>query len=335
MFYARRRQSLPGEAYPLGCSFALCLISVENGFDFSRRNSPPYFVEEGELRRFVKKLRRSELYEDTTGNLITVREEEAVDMTTKLFALTDKVAIVTGAGRGLGKILAKGLAEFGAKVVVCDRILDNANQIAQEINTTGIAASTYVDISLHSTCQDLIEFAVKEFGRVDVLVNNAGFDIIKLSENLAEDEWDKIIDVNLKGCFNCSQLAALQMMKQGTSGSIINISSIASVVGIKGLVAYSAAKGGINQLTRVMAVEWAEKNIRVNAIAPGFLENIMQGAEAEHAQSDKQTQIATFTPMARRGRLEEIVGPVIFLASDASSYVTGTVLFVDGGYTAA
>ena len=257
-------------------------------------------------------------------------------MNTQLFDLKDKVVIITGSGRGLGKILAKGLSEFGAKVVVCDRLREEANQTAQEIIATGkVAASTYVDIALRSTCEDLFKFAIAEFGRVDVLVNNAGIDIIKPAEAVLEDEWKQIIDVNLQGCFNCSQLAAIQMMKQDSGGSIINISSIASVVGIQGLVAYSAAKGGINQLTRVMAIEWASKNIRVNAIAPGYLENIMDGADAEHAQSEKQKQITTFTPMGRRGKLEELVGPVVFLASDASSYVTGTVLFVDGGYTAA
>ncbi|WP_258003822.1 SDR family NAD(P)-dependent oxidoreductase [Fischerella thermalis] len=118
-------------------------------------------------------------------------------------------------------------------------------------------------------------------------------------------------------------------------GAIINISSIASVVGIPGLVAYSAAKGGINQLTRVMAVEWASKNIRVNAIAPGYFENIMLGANVEHEKLEKQKQIVTFTPMARRGKPEELIGPLVFLASDASSYITGAILFVDGGYTAA
>ncbi|KAB8329916.1 glucose 1-dehydrogenase [Scytonema tolypothrichoides VB-61278] len=255
-------------------------------------------------------------------------------MNTNLFNLTEKVVIVTGSGRGLGKCMAKGLAEFGAKVVVGDVTIEQAQQTAEEINATGTAAATYVDISVRQSCIDLIKFTVKEFGRVDVLVNNAGIDIIKPTEALQEHEWDQIIDINLKGCFNCSGLAAIQMMEQNHGGSIINISSIASVIGIKGLVAYSAAKAGIKQLTRVMAVEWASKNIRVNAIAPGYFENIMSGANVEHTQPEKQQQIVTFTPMARRGKPEELIGPVVFLASDASSYLTGTVLFVDGGYTA-
>lgn len=257
-------------------------------------------------------------------------------MNSKLFDLSEKVAIVTGSGRGLGKTMAMGLAQFGAKVVICDRALEEAQQTAKQINTAGaVAAATFVDISLRQSCDDLIKFTVKEFGSVDILVNSAGIDIIKPAEALSEAEWDKILDVDLKGHFNCSQFAAIQMMEQAVGGSIINISSIASVVGIHGLVAYSAAKGGINQLTRVMAVEWAHQKIRVNAIAPGYFENIMRGADVEHAQPDKQKQILTFTPMARRGKPEELVGPVVFLASDASSYITGMVLFVDGGYTAA
>ncbi len=192
-----------------------------------------------------------------------------------------------------------------------------------------------MDISESDSCNDLIQFAVNEFGQVNILVNNAGIDIIKPAEAILESEWDEILNVNLKGHFHCSQFAAIQMMKQNTGGAIINISSIASVVGIPGLVAYSAAKGGINQLTRVMAVEWASKNIRVNAIAPGYFENIMLGANVEHEKLEKQKQIITFTPMARRGKPEELIGPLVFLASDASSYITGAILFVDGGYTAA
>ncbi|WNZ21555.1 glucose 1-dehydrogenase [Leptolyngbya sp. NK1-12] len=252
-----------------------------------------------------------------------------------LFDLSGKVAIVTGSGRGLGAAMAQGLAAHQAQVVVCDRDLEAAHQVAQSIQSTGgTAAATFVDVTSKQSCGALIQFAVSQFGSVNILVNNAGIDIIKPAIELAEAEWDKILDVNLKGQFLCAQAAAKQMMHQGQGGSIIFISSIASVVGITNLVAYSAAKGGINQLTRVMALEWAAQKIRVNAIAPGYFENIMQGAKAEHNNPEKQQQIATFTPLKRRGQPQELVGPVVFLASDASSYVTGTVLYVDGGYTA-
>ncbi|PMB00735.1 oxidoreductase [Fischerella thermalis CCMEE 5198] len=257
-------------------------------------------------------------------------------MQQNLFDLSGKVAIITGSGRGLGKVMAVGLADLGVKVIVGDRNFEEAKQTAQTIKDAGgIASATFVDISESDSCNDLIQFAVNEFGQVNILVNNAGIDIIKPAEAILESEWDEILNVNLKGHFHCSQFAAIQMMKQNTGGAIINISSIASVVGIPGLVAYSAAKGGINQLTRVMAVEWASKNIRVNAIAPGYFENIMLGVNVEHEKLEKQKQIVTFTPMARRGKPEELIGPLVFLASDASSYITGAILFVDGGYTAA
>ncbi|NJO80535.1 MAG: glucose 1-dehydrogenase [Cyanobacteria bacterium RM1_2_2] len=256
-------------------------------------------------------------------------------MSNPLFNLSGKVAIVTGSARGLGAAMVQGLATQGAQVIVCDRNLELAQHTAANIQASGAtAAATFVDITVQQSCQDLMQFAVAQFGKVDILVNNAGIDIIKPALDLAETEWDAILDVDLKGQFLCAQAAAQQMIRQKTPGSIINISSIASTVGIRNLVAYSAAKGGINQLTRVLALEWAEHQIRVNAIAPGYFENIMQGASEEHDNLEKQKQILTFTPLKRRGKPEELVGAVVFLASDASSYVTGAILPVDGGYTA-
>ena len=179
-----------------------------------------------------------------------------------------------------------------------------------------------------------MEFSVATFGRIDFLVNNAGIDAFGPAEDLTDEAWERVVNTNLKGYFICSQIAARQMLAQGNGGSIINNSSICSIIGVQGLTVYSATKGGVNQLTRVMAVEWANRGIRVNAIAPGYFDNIMQDATAEHDRAEKQKQVITFTPMGRRGRPDELIGPVVFLASDASSYVTGTVLFVDGGYTA-
>jgi len=252
-----------------------------------------------------------------------------------LFDLHDRVAIVTGSGRGLGKAIALGLAEAGASVVVCARHTDEIEETATAITAAGGSAHpTHVDTSDRESCRRLVETAVGAFGKVDILVNNAGIDIIEPAEEVTEEDWDTIIAINLSGYFHCSQFAAQQMFEQGSGGSIVNNSSIASAVGIRGLVAYSAAKGGVNQLTRVMAVEWATRGIRVNAFAPGYFDNVMRDATTTHADPEKQRQVIEFTPMARRGRVEELVGPVIFLASDASSYVTGAVLFVDGGYTA-
>lgn len=253
----------------------------------------------------------------------------------KLFDLSNQVAIVTGSGRGLGAAIARGLAAAGASVMLCSRTHAEVEHTAAEIVCNGgKAAATVVDTRDRASCQCLVDHTVARFGRVDVLVNNAGIDVIRPAEDLTDDSWEQVVSTNLKGYFICSQVTARQMLAQGTGGSIINNSSICSIVGVRGLTAYSASKGGVNQLTRVMAVEWAQRGIRVNAIAPGYFENIMQGATTEHARSDKEKQVTTFTPMGRRGRPEELMGPVIFLASEASSYVTGAILFVDGGYTA-
>lgn len=256
-------------------------------------------------------------------------------MSTALFSLEGKTAIVTGSGRGLGKAIAAGLARCGANLVICSRTLEESQASAAEIEDAGgTAAPIRVDTTDRESCQELVAFAKDRFGSVDVLVNNAGIDIIKPAEEMDFESWSKVIDVNLVGYFNCSQYAAQEMFAQGSGGSIVNISSIASLVGISGLVAYSAAKGGVNQITRVMAAEWAVRGVRVNAIGPGYFDNIMRDAGDEHARPEKQEQVINFTPMRRRGRPEELVGPVAFLASEASSYVTGSVLTVDGGYTA-
>ena len=253
----------------------------------------------------------------------------------KLFDLSNQVAIVTGSGRGLGAAIARGLAAAGATVMLCSRTQAEVECIAVEIvRNGGKAAAVVADTSDRASCQRLIDQTISKFGKLNVLVNNAGIDSISPAEDLTDDGWDRVVNTNLKGYFLCSQIAARQMLAQGSGGSIINNSSICSIIGVNGLTVYSATKGGVNQLTRVMAVEWAKRGIRVNAIAPGYFDNIMQDATAEHATSEKQKQVLAFTPMGRRGQPEELIGPVIFLASEASSYVTGAILFVDGGYTA-
>jgi NAD(P)-dependent dehydrogenase (short-subunit alcohol dehydrogenase family) len=251
------------------------------------------------------------------------------------FDLTGKVAVVTGSGRGLGRAIAYGLADCGASVVACSRRVEEAEATATAIRSAGgQSVALRVDTSDRASCEALFAATVGEFGQLDVLVNNAGIDIIDPAEEVTDDAWGQVVGINLTGYWHCAQLAGRQMLTQPTGGSIINNSSIAGRVGIHGLAAYSAAKGGVDQITRVLAVEWARRGVRVNSVAPGYFDNVMAGATAEHARADKQQQVLTFTPMGRRGRPEELVGPVVFLASDAASYVTGAILYVDGGYTA-
>lgn len=257
-------------------------------------------------------------------------------MTSSLFDLAGRVVVVTGSGRGLGKVMAQGLAAAGATLVTCSRTLVEAEGTAAEIRARGGRATAFrADTASRTSVEELIAATVDFYGRIDVMVNNAGIDIIEPAEDVTEEHWRAVLDINLTGYFYGAQVAGRQMISQQGGGSIVNISSIAGGVGIRGLASYSAAKGGVDQLTKVMAIEWAQHRIRVNAIAPGYYDNIMQDAGGEHSRPEKQEQIRTFTPMRRRGLPEELVGPVVFLASDAASYVTGAVLYVDGGYTAA
>jgi NAD(P)-dependent dehydrogenase (short-subunit alcohol dehydrogenase family) len=253
-----------------------------------------------------------------------------------LFGLTGKVAIVTGGARGIGKALAQGLAAVGTKIVVADiKVSESAATVALIQASGGEAISIPTDVRIHQDCVRLIEQTLAHYQRLDIMVCNAGIDIIKSADAIAELEWDDIINVNLKGYFNCAQLAARQMIKQGTGGSIIMNSSIGGVVGIAGSAAYTASKGGINLLVRSLAVEWADDNIRVNAFAPGYIDNIMESTEEfRRAPAADRQHLSSVIPMKRRGKPEELVGPVIFLASAAASYVTGAVLMVDGGYSA-
>ena len=252
----------------------------------------------------------------------------------KLFDLSGKVAIVTGAGRGLGKTIALGLAQHGADIVAVSRTLPEVEKVAAEVGALGRKAlALKVDTSSKADVDRMVARTVETWGRIDVLVNNAGIDIIKPAVDYTEAEWDQVLDINLKGYFLCAQAAGRQMIRQ-RRGSIVMNSSIAGSIGVKWLVPYASAKGGVNQLTRTLAVEWAKEGVRVNVFAPGYFENVMQGAENIHNE-EKERSIREWTAMGRRGRAEELVGPVVFLAADASSYVTGQILMVDGGWTAA
>lgn len=254
-------------------------------------------------------------------------------MSTNIFSLTNKTAIVTGGGRGLGRAIAIGLAQFGADVALVARTENELQKTAREVETQGRRALVYPsDVSNKQAIERVVNDVVTKWGRVDILVNNAGVDAAKPAIEYTEEDWDFVLDVNLKGYFFFAQAVA-RYMKETGGGAIVNNSSICGDVAVKNIVAYNASKGGVNMLTRTLAVEWAPYNIRVNAFSPAYMEAFMPGAASEHDEK-KEASIRELTPLGRRGRPEELVGPVVFLASDASSYVTGEILMVDGGWTA-
>ena len=255
-------------------------------------------------------------------------------MSLGLFDLAGKVAIVTGSGRGLGKVFAQGMAEAGARVVTCSRTLSEAETTAQEIRENGgQALALKVDTRIRSQCRDLVTGAVEYFGQLNIMICNAGIAFFSPAEKVSSDEWQQTIETNLTGYFHCAQMAARQMIQQGSGGSIIMTSSNASILGFPGLMAYCASKGGVDQLVRSMAVEWGCHGIRVNAINPGYTDNLMSGLESD-ASGAEEKEIRQLTPMQRRGKATEMIGPIIFLASEASSFVTGTILPIDGGWSA-
>lgn len=254
-------------------------------------------------------------------------------MTATPFDLSGKVAIVTGSGRGLGRAIAKGLAEAGARVVTCSRTLEEAASAAEEIRAAGGEATAFaVDVTDPADCEALVARTLEAYGRLDVMHCNAGYDRQQAAEEVEPESLRRILAVNLEGAFYCAQAAARAMMRQG-GGAIVMTSSNASMAGFRKLAPYCASKGGVDQMVRAMAVEWAGHGIRVNAIAPGYMTHLMAGTEDSEADAEIREEIA-WTPMRRRGRPEELVGPSVFLASDAASFVTGVIIPVDGGYVA-
>ncbi len=245
--------------------------------------------------------------------------------------LKEKVAIVTGSGRGIGRAIALELAREGAKVVTNAVHLDHAESVAKEVRVLGgESLATKADVSKKTDVIAMVRKAMDRFGRIDILVNNAGLVHFDPLLKLSEDEWDKILDVNLKGTFLCSQTVAGEMITKKTGGVIINISSIAGKVGFPQLAHYCASKGGIIELTREMALELIQYGIRVNSIAPGVIDTDMIKPIVKDKNSKKSFLQAI--PMGRFGRPEEIAKAVVFLASNDSSYVIGQTIFVDGGW---
>jgi len=249
----------------------------------------------------------------------------------KQFSLEGKVAIVTGSSRGIGRAIAEGLARAGAAVTVNGRDPDTTRSVATEITAAGgKSLAVPADVSSAADVERLIQTTVATFGHLDILVNNAGISpYFKPAETMTEAEWDDIMKVNLKGVFLCCQSAGRVMIRQ-KSGRIINMSSIGSKVALPRLVAYCSAKGAINQLTRVLAVEWASHGIRVNAIAPGYVDTDLTKGLSDNPK--RLEPMLRQIPLGHLGIPADIVGAAIYLASDASSYVTGHILDVDGGW---
>ena len=254
-------------------------------------------------------------------------------MSTELFSLKGKVAVVTGASRGIGRAIALGFAEAGADVAIAARSVDDLETLAKDIDAAGRKALVVqTDVTDVDQIQTLIDRTVAELGGIDILVNNAGgSNFMTPIVSIRPGGWDKIRKLNLDSVFHATQIGAQAMLEHG-GGSIIQIGSVAGIEGAPGLSFYSAAKGGVRLLTQAVAKELAGSNVRVNTIAPGWIDTPLN----EWMTSDEKALQAaeSMVPMGRLGRAEEVVGAAIFLASDASSYVTGAMLVVDGGQTA-
>lgn len=246
--------------------------------------------------------------------------------------LKDKVAIVTGAAKGIGRGIALTLASDGAKIIVSDVDYNECLKVVAEIETTGgEALAVKCDVSIKAEVDALITSTVEKFGQLDILANNAGIFPFVSFESMTEENWDKVLDVNLKSIFLTCQ-AAVKVMKPGSK--IVNISSIASFVGFGGLVHYCASKGGMNGMTRALALELAVKKINVNNVAPGAIDTpgASQPDQPRTATEELRKQTMAIIPLSRYGQPEDVANAVSFLASSKADYITGQTLVVDGGY---
>ena len=245
------------------------------------------------------------------------------------FRLDDRVALVTGASTGLGQAIAKGLAEAGANVACHGntRSADATCEAVSRLGRTSLAVTG--DLSKKETPQKLVEATIERFGRLDILVNNAGTIRRAPAAEYTEEDWTTVIEVNLSAVFRLSQLAGRQMLSQGR-GKIVNIASLLSFQGGITVPAYAASKGGVAQLTKALANEWAGKGINVNAIAPGYMRT--DNTKALQENETRNRQILERIPAGRWGEPSDLAGAAVFLASAASDYINGEVLVVDGGW---
>jgi NAD(P)-dependent dehydrogenase (short-subunit alcohol dehydrogenase family) len=256
-------------------------------------------------------------------------------MTSELFDLRGQVAVVTGGGRGIGRAIAEALAVHGARLAVCGRTESDLEQAVRSIRDKSAGAEAFsirMDVTSETDVTRARDEILARAGGIDILVNNAGIDPHYAAlEKTSNKEWDDIVAVNLTGVFRCCRVLGGAMI-QRKRGSIVNTSSIAGHVGLKRQVPYCATKGGVEQLTRALACDWAEHGIRVNAIAYGFIETDLTRAVLTHPHIGPR--YLARIPMGRFGQLDDVAGAAVFLASPAASYVTGHSLVVDGGWTA-
>jgi NAD(P)-dependent dehydrogenase (short-subunit alcohol dehydrogenase family) len=254
---------------------------------------------------------------------------------TGLFDLSGKIAIVTGGGRGLGQAIAEGLAQYGAAVAVVDINLEAATEVASIVEGAGgKALPIRCDVSDQGQVAAAVEGVLDAWGKIDILVANAGIGMRAPAEEMTLEQWHRVLQVNLDGVWFFDQLVGKHMIERGEGGSIVNMASIGALVGVTtGNANYVASKGAIAAMTRCLAVEWAEHNIRVNSIAPTHFRTPLIARLMED-QPEVETYFLGNIPLGRLGEVEDIVGPAVFLASDAASMVTGHCLAVDGGHTA-
>jgi 2-deoxy-D-gluconate 3-dehydrogenase len=250
----------------------------------------------------------------------------------KNYDLKGKVAIVTGGGKGIGRVVALGLAECGAKVVLASRTKEELEDVAGKIGEMGGEALPVVtDLMSGEQIAALVDATMKAYGRIDILINNAARSFLRPLMDLREDGWDKIFDVNCKAVFLLSRAAAKIMGEKG-GGRIINITTVGAVRGGVGMGVYHASKAALNMLTKCMAVEWAPLNVNVNAVGPGMTKTAF--SQPIWSNPDLEKMIVSKIPKGRLAEPEEIVGAVLFLCSEDSSYITGESIYVDGGMLA-
>ena len=247
------------------------------------------------------------------------------------FDLTGKVALVTGAARGIGYAIAEALASYGSDIVLCDVLPTELMEATDAIGDMGRRAlAVEADLTKVTEIGGMVEKAVREFGHIDILVNNAGINITQMAVDVTEEAWDKVLNINLKAVFFCAQTVGKVMIAQ-KSGKIINMSSQTGTVAIPQRAAYCASKGGVNQLTRLLALEWAPHGINVNAVAPTFVET--KFTEPMFKDEEFYRYCLSNIPLGRVGKPSDVTGAVVYLASSASDLVTGHILHVDGGWT--